>query len=243
TARPNCGITTEMKRMKETGKTPDGMPLRYNQVILIPTQDKQVIQIAWKDSNVMLFLSTMHSGAPRERTLKKRKLPAKRGTRAEAQQLQQIFNSDSSFRMIPIPTIAAQYNDEMNHVDRSDQTRSYTTYEHRFRHSPWQALLWNFLLEVALANSFILQKKTRHPRWKPYGTLQAWKECIYNAIFNRYATKSHERKRGRTGKEEDIEGCRQGHPQPFKRKKEQGGYLQPISGNKRRVQTRYGCKK
>jgi hypothetical protein len=67
----------------------------------------------------MLFLSTMHSGAPRERILKKRKLPAKRGTKAEAQQLQQIFNSDS-FRVIPIPTIAAQYNDEMNHVDRSD---------------------------------------------------------------------------------------------------------------------------
>ncbi|EXK25671.1 hypothetical protein FOMG_17678 [Fusarium oxysporum f. sp. melonis 26406] len=269
TARPNCGITTEMKHIKETGKAPDGTPLVYNEVYLIPTQDKQVIQIAWKDSSVVLFLSTVHSGAPHERTPKKRKLPAKRGTKAEARRLQQVFNGDS-FKIIPIPTVAAQYNDEMNHVDRGDQIRSYTTYQHRFRRGPWQALLWSFLLEVALANSFILQKKTRQPHWKPYTTLQAWKEAIYNAIFNRYATNSHTRKRCRTGKEEDIEdtearqihlqrdinhvyrgtpsdclackGYRQGQPRPFKKRKEKGGYLQPISGNERRVQTRYACK-
>jgi hypothetical protein len=37
TARPNCGISTEIKRIKETGKAPDSMPLRYNKVILILT--------------------------------------------------------------------------------------------------------------------------------------------------------------------------------------------------------------
>jgi hypothetical protein len=42
TARPNCGITTEMKRIKETGKAPDGTTLKYNEVILIPMPDKQV---------------------------------------------------------------------------------------------------------------------------------------------------------------------------------------------------------
>src|SRR6478609_1879290 len=42
TARPNCGITTEMKHIKETGKAPDGTALQYNEVYLIPTQDKQV---------------------------------------------------------------------------------------------------------------------------------------------------------------------------------------------------------
>ncbi|KAJ0129256.1 Uncharacterized protein HZ326_27646 [Fusarium oxysporum f. sp. albedinis] len=126
TARPNCGINTAMKQIKETGKAPDGTALEYNEVIFIPTEDNQVIQIAWKDSNIVLFLSTVHSGAPHERTPKKRKLPAKRGKKAEAQRLKQIFNGDS-FKMIPIPTVAAQYNDEMNHVDRGDQIRSYTT--------------------------------------------------------------------------------------------------------------------
>jgi hypothetical protein len=42
TARPNCGITTEMRRIRETGKASDGMPLKYNEVILIPTEDQQV---------------------------------------------------------------------------------------------------------------------------------------------------------------------------------------------------------
>jgi hypothetical protein len=42
TARPNCGITTEMKQIKETGKLPDGKQLLFNMVYLIPTKDKQV---------------------------------------------------------------------------------------------------------------------------------------------------------------------------------------------------------
>jgi hypothetical protein len=42
TARPNCGITAAMKQIKETGKLPDGKPLLYNKVYLIPTKDKQV---------------------------------------------------------------------------------------------------------------------------------------------------------------------------------------------------------
>ncbi|KAI7772027.1 hypothetical protein LZL87_011720 [Fusarium oxysporum] len=175
TARPNCGITTEMKHIKETGKAPNGTAL----------------------GGIVLFLSTVLNGASHEYTLKKRKLRAKRGTKAEAKRLQQVFNGDT------FKTIAAQYNDEMNYVDRGDQIRSYTTYEHRFRRGPWQALLWSFLLEVALANSFILQKKIYQPHWQPYGTLQAWKECIYNAIFNKYGTDSFTRKRYCTGKEEE----------------------------------------
>jgi hypothetical protein len=106
--------------------------------------------------------------------------------------------------IIAIPTVAASYNDEMNHVDRGDQLRSYTSYKHRFRRGPWQALLWSFLLDIALTNSFILQLKTTSPRWPPYKTLQKWKECIYNALFITYAHESSARKRYRMGKEEDI---------------------------------------
>jgi hypothetical protein len=156
----------------------------------------------------------MHSGASHERTPKKRKMPAKRGTKAEQRRLQEYFNGES-FKIISIPTVTAQYNDEINHVDRGDQIRSYTTYEHRFRRGPWQALLWSFLLEVALTNSFILQRETIQPHWKPYTTLKDWKECIYNAIFNKYAPKGHIRKRSRTGKEEDTDDieARQNHIQ------------------------------
>ncbi|KAF4419461.1 hypothetical protein FACUT_11478 [Fusarium acutatum] len=106
TARPNCGINTVMKQIKETGKLPDGKPLLYNKV-----------------------------AAPLNRTPKERKLPTKKGTKAEAQRLKEVFNGDQA-KIIPIPSVAAQYNDEMNHVDRGDQIRSYTSYQHRFRRSP-----------------------------------------------------------------------------------------------------------
>jgi hypothetical protein len=117
------------------------------------------MQIGWKDSGVVLFLSTVHTGADNDRTLKKRKSPAKKATKSESQQIEKVFGGDA-FKIIPIPTVAAEYNNEMNHVDLGDQLRSYTTYEHRFRRGPGQALLWGFLLDIALANSFILQLRT-----------------------------------------------------------------------------------
>ncbi|KAK7589630.1 hypothetical protein V3481_008609 [Fusarium oxysporum f. sp. vasinfectum] len=276
TARPNCGVSKELKDAKEGEKAGKGPALQYNEVRAIPTKDKKVMQIGWKDSGIVLFLSTVHTGADNDRTLKKRKSPAKKATKSESQQIERIFGGDA-FKVIPIPTVAADYNDEMNHVDRGDQLRSYTMYDHRFRRGSWQALLWSFLLDVALANSFILQLKTTCPRWKPYKTLEKWKECIYNALFNTYAQESRARKRGRSGKEEDSEdlethqkhiqrdtnhvyrgifsdclackGFKQGQARPFKKRKAQGSYLQPITGNAQSKhqggtghQTWYGCR-
>jgi hypothetical protein len=210
-----------------------------------------------EDNSHVLFLSIVHTGADEERIRKKRKRPANKGIQSQA--MQQVFGGDA-FKIIPLPTVAADYNCEMNYVDRGDQLRAYTTYEHRFRRGLWQALLWGFLLDVTLANSFILQLKTPCPNWKPYTTLKDWKECIYNAIFNAYAQESWARKRNRTGKEEDTDdretqqkhiqrkinhinrgvksdclvckGFKQGQPRPFKKRKvEKGSYLQPMMGN------------
>jgi hypothetical protein len=78
----------------------------------------------------VLFLSTVYSGANDQRTLKRRKKPADKG--AQSKPIQETFG-DAAIKVIPIPTVSASYNDEMNHVDRGDQIRSYTSYEHRFR--------------------------------------------------------------------------------------------------------------
>jgi hypothetical protein len=102
----------------------------------------------------------MHSGANKERIEKKRKKPANKGAQSRA--IEEFFSSNT-FKIIPIPTVAAKYNNEINHIDRGDQLRSYITYEHRFRRGPWQALLWGLLLYIVLANSFILQLKTPCP--------------------------------------------------------------------------------
>jgi hypothetical protein len=86
----------------------------------------------------VLFLSTVHSGADKERTEKKRRKPANKG--APSQAIEEAFGGNS-FKIIPILTVTSKYNNEINHVNRGDQLRSYTTYEHRFRRGPWQALL------------------------------------------------------------------------------------------------------
>jgi short subunit dehydrogenase-like uncharacterized protein len=119
--------------------------------------DERCLQIGWQDSSYVLFLSTVHTGADEERTQRKRKKPATKGSRKKETDIQRYFGKNSSI-LIAIPTVAASYNDEMNHVDRGDQLRSYTSYEHRFRRGPWQALLWSFLLDVALANPFDCRK-------------------------------------------------------------------------------------
>lgn len=47
-----------------------------------------------------------------------------------------VFFGDEAVKMINIPTVAAAYNEEMNHVDRGDQLRSYYKYEHALRRDP-----------------------------------------------------------------------------------------------------------
>ncbi|SCO91021.1 uncharacterized protein FRV6_15149 [Fusarium oxysporum] len=148
-------IIKELKEAKERNKAGNGSFLPYHEVRDIPTKDYKVMHIGWKDSSIVLFLSTVHTGADEDRTLKKRKSLAKKSIKSESQRIQQVFGGDA-FKIVPIPIVAAEYIDEMNRVDRGDELRSYTTYEHRFRRSPWQALLWGFLLDVAFANSFIL---------------------------------------------------------------------------------------
>jgi hypothetical protein len=82
----------------------------------------------------VLFLSTVFNGADDQRIERIRKKPG--GQASHSKPIQQEFGEDS-LKVISIPTVAAAYNDEMNHVDRGDQLRSYTTYDHRFRRDPW----------------------------------------------------------------------------------------------------------
>lgn len=110
----------------------------------------------------MLFMSTVFKG--NERIECKRKKPSTDHIRARP--IQRFFG-DETVKLISIPTVAAEYNNEMNHVDRGDQLRSYHSYDHPVRRGAWQALTWHFLLEVILVNSYILQLHGQ-PSWKRY---------------------------------------------------------------------------
>ncbi|KAH7463450.1 hypothetical protein FOMA001_g18173 [Fusarium oxysporum f. sp. matthiolae] len=83
--------------------------------------------------------------------------------------------------MVSIPSIAATYNDEMNAVDRGDQMRAYWGPDRRVRRGGWRALAWDFLLEIALINSFILQQRG-NPRWKPEKSQAEWRQRLVNDL-------------------------------------------------------------
>jgi hypothetical protein len=204
-------------------------------------------------------MTTVFTGADDERVERQRRKPSSR--KPEAKPIRQFFG-DEAVKIVQIPTVAAAYNEEMNHVDRGDQLRSYYEYRHPLRRGAWQALCWTFLLDVALVNSYLLQRYGQ-PRWKRYTNHREWRECIYNALFNTYGHESQSRKRYRAGEELDDEGtetrpiehnlvrrknpvdcvCCQGFRQGQVRSKGQKRRkpLGPGDANKIRVGTRYWC--
>lgn len=97
-------------------------------------------------------MTTVFTGADDERVIRQRKRPS--SGKSEAKPIQR-FLGDKAVEMINIPRVAAEHNDEMNHVDRGDQLRSYYTYDHPLRRGAWQTLAWTFLVEVALVNSYV----------------------------------------------------------------------------------------
>ena len=108
-------------------------------------------------------MTTVFTGADDERVIRQRKKPS--SGKSEATPIRRFFG-DEAVKLINIPTVAAEYNDQMNHVDRGDQLRSYYAYDHPLRRGAWQALAWTFLLDVALVNSYVAQLRGPQPNWK-----------------------------------------------------------------------------
>ncbi|UPL02957.1 hypothetical protein LCI18_013891 [Fusarium solani-melongenae] len=262
TARANSGINEELVHDLRGDKRLS-TSYDFNQVKVIPTADNQVNQVAWKDNRLVLFFTTVFSGE--ERVKRRRKKPSSK--KPEARQIRRFFG-DEAIKDISIPTVAAEYNDEMNHVDRGDQLRSYYAYNHPLRRGPWQALCWTFLLDVALVNSYVIQLRGPEPSWKRFTTQREWRECIYNELFNAYGQKSQSRQHYRAGDERDLQnpdlqrnhinrevnhinrkvnsnclacqGFRQGQ---IRSKGEKISPLKELNGNcQQRKQTRYGCR-
>ncbi|KAM6513535.1 hypothetical protein FALCPG4_18959 [Fusarium falciforme] len=248
TARPNCGIykgLADAKKADKAGKS----GFQFNEIKVIPTADNQANQIAWKDNALVLLLSTVFTGD--ERCDRWRKRPP---TNTPMARPTQRFFSGEPVKLISISTIAAYYNDEMNHVDRGDQRRSYLGYDHPIRRGAWQAIAWTFLLDVVLVNSFLLQLHEQ-PAWSRYTSQKKWRECLYNAAFKAFHPQSRSRqafragdeftpvalhKHVRRGKKSDCLACKGlqlGQP----RSKSTRRPLAPASYNKRRRQSIWGC--
>ena len=128
------------------------MQIPWGELYLI--SDGEVLQAAWKDQNVVLFMSTVSDGI--EKILRQRRRPPKTATNARTSR--QIFG-DLSTKELLIPRFIDDYNHYMGGVDQADQLKSYYTTQRK--HSKNWKPLWHFLLDITVTNCFKLHQHYR----------------------------------------------------------------------------------
>ena len=122
------------------------------------SQTGLVGMFAWKDSNVVLFATTVGNLA--ETVTRNRRRPAP--TRTGARQTRKLFGSKVRMEL-EIPKLIDDYNHFMGGVDQFDQLRSYYSIL-RTHYKTWRPL-FTLLIEISLVNSFKLctaNRKTTH---------------------------------------------------------------------------------
>ena len=151
--------TKRQKQLKEVDRgldrTLSDLKLKYStqlawgQLYGKVSKDGEVMELAWKDQNVVLFMTTIVTGKEKELVLRRR--PAATATNARTSRA--IFGDDVT-KWVEIPGFINAYNHYMNGVDVADQLWSYynTQKTHRKNWKP----LWHLLLDIGVVNAFII---------------------------------------------------------------------------------------
>ena len=124
------------------------------------SEDKNVLEFAWKDQNVVLFMSTVHDG--KKKVKRQRRRPGKTSTNAATSRA--VFGSEA-VKVLFIPEFIDAYNHFMGGVDQADQLRSYYLTQRTHRKT-WKPL-WHFLLDTAIINAYKIGY--RNPE-RPFGS-------------------------------------------------------------------------
>jgi hypothetical protein len=131
-----------------------------------------VLQTAWKDNNLVLFLSTIHYSVEsdpetvrilqantkpsnlisQELIVRNRRWP--RATSTAAKSVQAEFG-DAIQKNLAIPCVINEYNHKMGQVDLANQYRAGNPGQRRIRRRGWHAL-WKFIYNTVLVNSYLL---------------------------------------------------------------------------------------
>ena len=117
--------------------------LKWGAYFSAATADGKVLQFAWKDSSIVLFMSTI--GTPGAEVIKPRKRPTNCAAHIRSQWGNELVKE------MPIPELINSYNCFMNGVDLADQMR--VSYEFRRRCYRTWFPLWHFLRETAITNA------------------------------------------------------------------------------------------
>ena len=154
----NRGLDTRLSVLK----LEYGAQLEWGQLYGAISEDKKVAQFAWKDQQVVLFISTVHIGKQHVEKLRRRS--AKTSTNARTSRAP---FGDLAIKKLPIPDFIDLYNHFMNGVDVADQLRSYYDTQ-RIHLKTWKPL-WHFLLDTTIVNSYKIIYTTE---LRPYAELR-----------------------------------------------------------------------
>ena len=139
-----------------------GAEIEWGKLYGVISEDGKVAQFAWKDQQVVLFMSTVHTGKQYIERMRRR--PAKTSTNARTSRAP---FGDLAVKKLPIPDFIDFYNHFMNGVDVADQLRCYYNTQ-RIHVKTWKPL-WHFLLDTAVSNSYKILNTTEQ---RPYAELR-----------------------------------------------------------------------
>ena len=124
--------------------------------------DQKVLQLAWKDSQIVLFMTTVTDARTTISRVRKRPNGGDKWTKAEF--------GDQAFKSLNIPEFIDMYNHFMNGVDRADQIRTYYRTNRR-NYRTWKPL-WNYLFQTTICNAALIWMDQGHSAKKKGGHLK-----------------------------------------------------------------------
>jgi hypothetical protein len=137
------------------------------------TSDNKVLQLAWRDAQVVLFMITVDK--PEDSIIRPRKRP-----KNNKPYVKKTWGQDL-VKKLSIPTFIDKYNYYMGSINIADQLRSYYRIDrHTFR--TWRPL-FNFLLQTTIVNAAKLWISIGHDSIKTSGNLY-YREKLANQLLS-----------------------------------------------------------
>jgi hypothetical protein len=117
--------------------------LEWGRFFGVTTGERKVLQFAWRDASIVLFMSTI--SAPEQTVVRLRKRPS-----AATKQVKDVFGGEV-LKLLEIPGLIDMYNHHMNSVDLADQKRASYAFTRRLRRT-WLPLFF-YCFETAITNA------------------------------------------------------------------------------------------
>jgi hypothetical protein len=152
------------------------------------------VEIAWRDNEIVLFLSSVYSAEETVTVMRRRP----RNANSSHKRVARALFGDAYEKELPVPVAIDDYNHYMGAVDIGDQLRASYVWGHRWRRGPSKPLSWGFLLGTVIVNCYLLASKSGSFPKTNNGHL-AWRNALVQQLFSRYSPDMQARHRARPG--------------------------------------------